>query len=119
MHNLTVQATDLTLEMPSGSAFVAETADGPTAVVLLGRGRMRFAPPDAAERTQVRIFSGEDALATDFDAAFIRVRPGEFDGCSAGGGADARAGRAGDLRRASEVFDDYIGRTLQPRSRAT
>ena len=46
VHNLTLTGTDLTLEMPSGSAFVAETDEGPTAVVLLGRGRMRFAPSD-------------------------------------------------------------------------
>ena len=78
LRNLTVQATDLTLEIPSGSAFVAETPEGPTAVVLLGRGRMRFSPSDAAERTQVRIFGGDDVLATEFDAVFIRVRPGEF-----------------------------------------
>ena len=29
VHNLTVAGTDLTLEMPSGSAFVAETDEGP------------------------------------------------------------------------------------------
>jgi hypothetical protein len=32
--------------MPAVSAFVAETAEGTTAVVLLGRGRMHFAPSD-------------------------------------------------------------------------
>ena len=32
--------------MTSGRAFVAETADGPTALVLLGHGRMQFTPPD-------------------------------------------------------------------------
>ena len=54
-------------------------ADLPTAIVLLGRGKMTFTPSDAAVRTQVRIFSGENVLATDFDAVFIRVRPGEAD----------------------------------------
>ena len=78
VHNLTLAATDLTLELPAGSAFVAETAEGTTAVVLLGRGRMHFAPSDPAEQTQIRIFSGEPQLTTDFDAAFIRVRPSEF-----------------------------------------
>ena len=57
IHNLVVRAPDLALEMASGRAFVAETPDGPTALVLLGRGRMRFTPPDAAERTQIRIFA--------------------------------------------------------------
>ena len=62
IHNLTVHAPDLVIEMPSGRAFVAETADGPTALVLLGHGRMRFTPPDPAERTQVRIFGGAKTL---------------------------------------------------------
>jgi hypothetical protein len=111
-HNLTVQATDLTLEIPSGSAFVAETPEGPTAVVLVGRGRMRFSPSDAAERTQVHIFSGEDALATEFDAVFIRVRPAEFGDILPAASLKPVAVDSGDLRRANELFDDYIGQTF-------
>ena len=110
--NLTVQATDLTLEIPSGSAFVAETPEGPTAIVLLGRGRMRFAPSDAAERTQVRIFSGDDALATDFDAVFIRVRPASSaTSCRPRRSSRCPSSRA-IFRRASELFDDSIGQTF-------
>ena len=60
--NLVISAPDLTLTLPSGQAFVAKTPDGPTALVLLGRGRMEFSPKAEAERGQVRIFSGADAL---------------------------------------------------------
>ncbi len=112
LRHLTVQATDLTLEIPSGSAFVAETPEGPTAIVLLGRGRMRFAPSDAAERTQVRIFSGEDALATEFDAVFIRVRPAEVGDILPPAALKPVPVVPGDLRRASELFDGYIGQTF-------
>ena len=70
VRNLVVSGTDVTLEMPTGMAFVAEIPDGPTAIVLLGRGRVRFAPPDPAERTQIRIFTGADDLQSEFDAAF-------------------------------------------------
>ena len=59
VRNLTVRGPDLTIELPVGTAFVAEMADGITAVVLLGRGKMHFAPRDVAEQTQLRIFSGE------------------------------------------------------------
>jgi peptidase M1-like protein len=112
VRNLTVAGTDLTLELPTGSAFVAETAEGTTAVVLLGRGRMHFAPSDPAEQTQIRIFSGEPQLTTDFDAAFIRVRPSEFAELFAPASLTSRAVSSGDLRRASEVFDEYIGQTF-------
>ena len=112
VRNLAVTATDMTLEMASGSAFVAETAEGTTAVVLLGRGRMRFAPSDPAEQTQIRIFSGEPQLATDFDAAFIRVRPSEFDDLFPAASLSPRTVSAGDLRRATDVFEEYIGQTF-------
>jgi hypothetical protein len=112
VRNLTVTATDMALEMASGSAFVAETAEGTTAVVLLGRGRMRFDPSDPAEQTQIRIFSGEPQLATDFDAAFIRVRPSEFDDLFPAGSLSPRTVSAGNLRRATDVFEEYIGQTF-------
>ena len=113
IRNLTVQGTDLTLELATGHAFVAETAEGPTAVVLLGRGRMRFAPADAAERTQIRLFSGDDALTTEFDAAFVRIRPAEFGEAFPPGTLVPRAVGQSELRRATDVFDQYIGQTLQ------
>jgi hypothetical protein len=113
IHNLTVHAPDLAIDMASGRAFVAETPDGATALVLLGRGRMRFTPPDPAERTQVRIFGGQETLVADIDMAFLRLSPGEF-----ASRVDAEALRprpvvAADLRAATTVFNDYVGRTLQ------
>ena len=50
VHNLVVRAPDLTLTLPAGTAFVSKTPDGPTAVVLLGRGRVEFAPTQEAEQ---------------------------------------------------------------------
>jgi hypothetical protein len=112
VRNLKVQGTDLSLELPTGHAFVAETSEGPTAVVLLGRGRMRFSPSDPAERTQIRIFSGDELLETDFDAAFVRVRPAEFPQMFPAGSFTPRAVGQGEYRRASDIFDEYVGQTL-------
>jgi hypothetical protein len=113
VHELTVQAPDLTIEMASGRAFVAETPEGPTAVVLLGRGRVRFAPSDQAERTQVRIFAGSEALAADIDMAFLRFSPAEFESRFAPASLRPRAVNPSDLRTATSVFNDHVGRTLQ------
>jgi hypothetical protein len=74
---------------------------------------MRFAPPDAAERTQVRIFSGHDVLESEFDAAFIRVRPLDFESLFKATSLTRRDVDGRALRRASEVFDEFVGRTLQ------
>jgi hypothetical protein len=113
IRNLLVQAPDLTLTLPVGSAFVAETPDGVTAVVLVGRGTMRFAPPEAAERTQVKIFSGDDVLTTSFDAAFLRVRPEDFSERFPSAAFVPRAPDPRDADRAREIFEEYVGRTLQ------
>ena len=113
VRNLVVTGTDVTIEMSAGTAFVAEIPDGPTAIVLLGRGRMRFAPPDQAERTQIRLFTGADDLVSEFDAAFLRVRPSDFESRFRTESLVARPVVATDLRRATEVFDEYLSRTLQ------
>jgi peptidase M1-like protein len=112
VRSLSVRGPDLTLDMPAGTAFVAETPDGPTAVVLLGRGRMHFTPGDLAEQTQLHIFAGNADLTADFDAAFLRLRPGEFDSRFGGGALVPRAVSRGDLRKAEGIFDEYVGKTL-------
>ena len=83
VRNLVIHAPDLDLEMSTGMAYLAETPEGPTAVVLIGRGVMRFAPPDPAERTQLRIFSGSETLATDTPPRSSACVPGTSSRCSA------------------------------------
>jgi hypothetical protein len=113
VRGLVVEAPDLTLTLPSGSAFVAETPDGITGVVLLGQGQARFSPKDVAERTQVRIFSGDEVLQSPFDAVFIRVRPEDFSARFPAAALVERPPVAAALRQAGEIFDEYVGRTLQ------
>jgi hypothetical protein len=113
VHDLVVRAPDLALEMPSGRAFVAASTDGPTAIVLLGRGRMRFSPPEPAERTQIHIFSGSDALEQDIDMAFLRFSPYEFTSLFNAASLRPRPVSPADLRNATSIFDDLVGRTLQ------
>ena len=115
VRDLTLAAPDLTIRMASGIAFVATTPEGPTALVLLGRGRMVLAPPDEAERTQIGIFtdSDSDLLDAEFNAAFIRVRPSEFASRLKAASLVPGSVVPADLRRAADVFDEYVGRTLQ------
>ena len=113
VQNLVVRAPDLTLTLAAGTAFVAKTPDGPTGVVLLGRGRVEFAPTQEAERGQVRIFSGDEVLATGFTAVFLRVNPEEFDQRFAAGSLNARPADPGRARRATQVFDTYLPKSFQ------
>jgi peptidase M1-like protein len=113
IHDLTVRATDLQLHFPSGRAFLAETPEGETAMVILGRGRVRFSPPDLAERTQVRIFSGSEELAVEVDLVFLRFSPSDFQTLVNPASLRPRAAASADLRSASTAFADLVGRTLQ------
>src|SRR4051812_4378169 len=111
--NLVVRAPDLTVEVPSGRAFLASTTDGPTAMVLLGRGRMKFSPPPAAERTQVRILTGRDELVEDIDVAFLRFSPSQFVSVIDKNAMNPRSVEPSDARAAAAVFNDLAPRSLQ------
>ena len=113
VHSLTVKAPDMTLTMATGSAFVAMTPEGATAVVLVGRGRMTLAPQTPAEQTQIRIFSGDASFDSEFEGAFIRVRPAEFAARFSSESLVPRQVSTSELRRAGEVFEEFVGRTLQ------
>jgi hypothetical protein len=112
VRQLRLIAPDLTLQMDTGSAFVAGTDGGVTAVVLLGRGAMRFTPQEEAEQTQVRIFAGAPAIDTTFDMALLRLHPSQFQPVLDGGMLRPRAVDSGDFRRASGYFDEFVGRSL-------
>ena len=108
-HNMVVLGEDLSLTLTEGSVFVAETEVGVTGLVLLGKGIMSFTPQPEAERGQVRIFGGDDTLEAEFDAAFIRMHPTAFRSRVSTSGLVARTVDPGALRKAREVFDEFVG----------
>jgi hypothetical protein len=73
--NFEVTSEDFVLTLRDGTVFEVECDDGVTGLVLIGRGEMRFSPAIAAERGQLRLFSGGDVLVTPFEDAFIRLSP--------------------------------------------
>jgi hypothetical protein len=100
--NFTITAEDLELTMAEGSVFTIDTDKGVTGVVLIGRGQVRFHPAPAAEKGQVKIFCGSEALDTRFDAAYIRV--GDFDAHTKGSTLVPRAVDPRDVKHAGEIF---------------
>ena len=78
VHDLTISDEDLDLTLADGSVYVSEIDQGTTGVVLIGSGTMAFHPAPDAEKGQVRIFGGEEAIATRFDAVFLRINPASF-----------------------------------------
>ena len=112
VRNLTIAAEDIAFVVPSGTAFVAENDDGPTALVVMGRSEMAFSPKPEAERTQVRLFCGEEVLRSAFDIAYIRLNPAEIDDHLDRGALVERPVNGGDLKRAQRVFTEELPKSF-------
>ena len=110
--NLVLRAIDFELRLPSGTVFVAETADGVTAMVLIGEGTMVFQPLPKEERGQLRLFAGSDSLETPFTSAFVRLNPFEFDQRIASDMIEPVAVDTRDYRRAQVVFDEGLPKSF-------
>ena len=98
--------------MPSGIGFVAETDAGVTGIVILGRGEMTFSPTPAAEKGQVKIYSGGEVHTSRFDWVYLRAHPAEFDRRLDVSTFHARDVDARDLRRAEAVFQENLPRSF-------
>ena len=102
--NLEINSEDLVLMLREGTVFQVDSDDGVTGLVLIGRGEMRFNPANAAERGQVRLFSGEDALATPFEEAFVRISPSNYNERVSTASLTPAAPQERLTRRAQEIF---------------
>jgi Peptidase family M1 domain len=111
--DLVITAPDLTMTIASGFAFAARVPDGPTAMVVVGRGRAEFSPASEAERGQVRIFSGADVLRAQFDNVFVRFTPAEFAARVSQSGLTPRPVDPSHMRRAWQIFDAQLPRSFQ------
>ena len=108
INNLTLTAEDFRLTLPQGVAFVAEAEAGITGIVLLGRGTATFAPAPAAEKGQVKIYSGSETMETHFSWLYVRVHPADFDKHIAAEALKPRTVDPRDLRRAELVFQENL-----------
>ncbi|MBI4264393.1 MAG: hypothetical protein HY657_08450 [Acidobacteria bacterium] len=76
---LTIRGEDLELTLPSGTVFEVTSAEGITGLILIGRGTMRFSPAPDAERRQLAIFGGGEVLDAEFESAFVRFSPRQYE----------------------------------------
>jgi len=102
--NLEINSEDVVLMLREGTVFQVDSDDGVTGLVLIGRGEMRFNPANAAERGQVRLFSGEDTLTTAFEEAFVRISPSNYNERVTTASLTPAAPQERLARRAQEIF---------------
>jgi hypothetical protein len=108
VRDLTISVEYFELALGEGSAFVVETEEGTTGLVLLGRGEVRFHPAPDVEKGQLRIFCGSETLQTRFDATFIRVNPRDVTALVSMTHLTPRAADPREFRRAEEVFREEV-----------
>lgn len=111
VNNFVFTATDFRLTMKNGTAFLAKTADGITAIVLRGPGEMRFDPADPIERHQLVRFARTEAMHEPIEAAFLRISPSEFHTRIAEGSLTPIAAMNSEVRRAGTIFNQWAGRS--------
>jgi len=112
--DLVVRSEDLEIRLPAGHVFVADTAEGPTAAVLLaGDGStMSFRPAPEAEREQVRIYAGSEAIETRVEDVFLRFSPSEFASRFSSGSLTEAAPDPVLFRRADAVFREHVAQSF-------
>jgi hypothetical protein len=111
VNNFTFTATDFRLSMSSGTAFVARTEEGITAIVLRGKGRMEFTPSDPVERHQIVRFAKKESLDDAVSAAFVRLNPAEYQTRVAEGSLTPIEARADDIKNARALFAQWSNKS--------
>ncbi len=102
--NLKISAEDIDLTLVEGTVMVAEIDQGATALVLMGEGLLNFHPAPETEKGQVKIFCGAEVVETKFEAAYLRVNPGDVASLIDQSQLTVAAPDSRDLRRAQEIF---------------
>jgi Peptidase family M1 domain len=104
--DLTIQAEDVDVTLATGDVFLSSTELGVTALVLVGRGEMRFHPRPDTEKNQVRIFCGSETLVAPFTAAYLRFDPADVEQLVDEGRLVPEPVDAREFRRADDIFQE-------------
>jgi aminopeptidase N len=113
-----LSAEDFSLELTRGAAFAVRRpdTDSPDALLLVGRGRLHFAPPVLSEERQLSLDFKSPFLDAPFDAAYARLPPGEFERTTSRSGPVAGAAPASlerDAERAlHRALEDPLARAV-------
>ncbi len=98
--------------MEDGTLFSNPEPLGPTVLVFVGRGSVRFDPVPSAEREQLRRFSGQPTLEVPVKWSFVRVNPAEFARLIDGSGLQPDPDAGLRVEQARRIFAERSGRSF-------
>ena len=75
---LKVQLEDFEMTWTRGSVFTSPSTIGPTVLVFVGEGVIRFRPRPETEREQLRQVLGRPEMVEKVTSAFVRIHPADF-----------------------------------------
>ncbi len=75
---LKLRLEDFELQMHQGSLFLSPQALGPTLLVFVGEGEVRFQPRPEEEKEQLRQFCGRPELVEKVSGALARIHPADL-----------------------------------------
>jgi hypothetical protein len=109
---VSLRLEDFELRMEDGTLYSTPEEVGPTAFAFVGRGRVRFSPAPAAEREQLRQFSGATSIDREVGWAFVRLHPADFRRAVDTGRLEAEAASGARRERAEHVWRERAERSF-------
>jgi hypothetical protein len=103
----TLRLEDFELEMQSGTLYTSPVELGPTVLVFVGKGRVRFRPPTETEQGQLEAFCGRSALDEKVERAYVRVHPATLERALSGEWVPD-PGSATRLQEAARFFNEQV-----------
>jgi hypothetical protein len=109
---LTLKLEDFELHMSRGTLFASPKELGPTAMVFVGEGLIRFHPRPETEREQLRQFCGSTVLEEKIKSAYIRINPDDVHDVLVPDRFEPDPEAAKHLGAAQRVFRDHATRSF-------
>ena len=109
---LTVKLDDFEMTWTRGSVFTSPPSVGPTVLVFVGEGTVRFRPRPEAERAQLRHYAGRPELVETVRSAFLRIHPADFHRVLSPGRLDPDPASARHFAAAQRVYRSQIEATF-------
>ena len=110
---LTVRLEDFEMTWTSGTVFTSPASVGPTVLVFVGDGTVRFRPTPATEREQVRQYTGRPELVERVRSAFMRIHPADFHRVVSPGRLERDPDSASRLPAAERLYREQVGEAFQ------
>lgn len=101
---LSLKLEDFELRFRRGTLFTSPASLGPTLLVFVGEGEVLISPQPAAERDELRRFSGAAPLREEVRSAFIRLHPADLTRVLSGGRFEVDPDAASQWTAAQRVY---------------